>query len=154
MLNENFRDMLLALNDAGVDYLLVGAYALAAHGSPRATGDIDFWVRADIDNAKRVWSALISFGAPTAQVTIHDFATPDIVFQIGLPPERIDILTSISGVEFADAWNSRLEVEIEAMTVPVLGLKDLLVNKSSSGREKDKADIPTIKRLLGETGQA
>jgi len=149
MLNENFRDMLLALNDAGVEYLLVGAYALAAHGSPRATGDIDFWVRADIENSKRVWSALISFGAPTSEITVNDFATADIVFQIGLPPERIDILTSISGVNFADAWTCRLVVEIDGMSVPVLGLKDLLVNKSSSGREKDNADIPTIKRLLG-----
>jgi predicted nucleotidyltransferase len=141
--------MLLALNDAGVEYLLVGAYALAAHGSPRATGDIDFWVRADIENSKRVWSALISFGAPTSEITVNDFATADIVFQIGLPPERIDILTSISGVNFADAWTCRLVVEIDGMSVPVLGLKDLLVNKSSSGREKDNADIPTIKRLLG-----
>ena len=149
MLNENFRDMLLALNDAGVEYLLVGAYALAAHGSPRATGDIDFWVRADIENSKRVWSALISFGAPTSEITVNDFATAGIVFQIGLPPERIDILTSISGVNFADAWTCRLVVEIDGMSVPVLGLKDLLVNKSSSGREKDNADIPTIKRLLG-----
>ena len=141
--------MLLALNDAGVEYLLVGAYALAAHGSPRATGDIDFWVRADIENSKRVWSALISFGAPTSEITVDDFATVDVVFQIGLPPERIDILTSISGVNFADAWTCRLVVEIDGMSVPVLGLKDLLVNKSSSGREKDNADIPTIKRLLG-----
>ncbi len=149
MLNENFRDMLLALNDADVEYLLVGAYALAAHGSPRATGDIDFWVRADAENAKRVWSALVSFGAPTSQITIDDFSTPDIVFQIGVPPQRIDILTSISGVDFADAWDSRLVVELDGMSVPVLSLKDLLLNKSSSGRDKDKADIPTIERLLG-----
>ncbi|MEO8268113.1 MAG: nucleotidyltransferase [Aureliella sp.] len=141
--------MLLALNGAGVEYLLVGAYALAAHGSPRATGDIDFWIRADAENAKRVWSALVTFGAPTSQITIDDFSTPGIVFQIGLPPQRIDILTSISGVDFPDAWDSRLEVEIEGMSVPVLSLKDLLVNKSSSGRDKDKADIPTIERLLG-----
>lgn len=78
--------MLLALNDAGVEYLVVGAYALAAHGSPRATGDIDFWVRPDVENAKRVWSALVSFGAPTAEISIDDFSTPDLVYQIGLPP--------------------------------------------------------------------
>ena len=148
MLNENFRDMLFALNDAGVEYLLVGAYALAAHGSPRATGDIDFWVRSDAENAKRVWSSLIAFGAPTSQITFEDFAAPDIVFQIGVPPQRIDILTSISGVNFADAWLGKLLVEIDGMNVPVLGLQDLLINKSSSGREKDTADIPTIKRLL------
>lgn len=149
MLNENFRDMLCALNDASVEYLLVGAYALAAHGSPRATGDIDFWVRADVDNAKRVWSALVKFGAPLSRIAVEDFSTADIVFQIGVPPQRIDILTSISGVEFAQAWNSRLIVKIDGMSVPVLGLNDLLTNKLSTGREKDLADIPTIKRLLG-----
>jgi predicted nucleotidyltransferase len=148
MLNENFRDMLLALSDEGVEYLLIGAYALAAHGSPRATGDIDFWVRADAENANRVWSALHKFGAPTSQIVVGDFATADVVFQIGLPPQRIDILTSISGVEFADAWKSRMVVEIDGISVPVIGLRELLINKSSSGREKDLADIPTIKRLL------
>lgn len=149
MLNENFKDMLSALNDAGVEYLLVGAYALAAHGIPRATGDIDFWVRPNTENAKRIWRALLEFGAPTHQINVDDFAVSDIVFQIGVPPERIDILTSISGVEFSDAWSSRLLVEIEGISVPVLGLRELLRNKSSSGREKDNADLPAIKRLLG-----
>lgn len=149
MLNENFKDMLFALNDAGDEYLLVGAYALAAHGSPRATGDIDFWVRPDVENAKRVWSALVAFGAPTSEICVDDFATPEIVFQIGVPPQRIDILTSISGVAFSDAWENRLLVELDRTIIPVLGLNDLLKNKSSSGREKDTADIPTILRLLG-----
>lgn len=149
MLNENFRDMLLALNDADVEFLLVGAYALAAHGCPRATGDIDFWVRADSENARRVFSALTAFGAPTYQVSVGDFATPGIVFQIGVPPQRIDILTTISGVQFEEAWKNRLTVEIEGITVAVLGLQDLLSNKQSTGREKDAADIPLIKRLLG-----
>jgi len=125
MLNENFRDMLLALNDARVEYLIVGAYALAAHGSPRATGDIDIWVRPDPENAERVWSALVRFGAPIDQITVDDFAAPGIVFQIGLPPERIDVLTMISGVDFHQAWNSRMVVEIDGMSVPVLGLREL-----------------------------
>jgi len=125
MLNENFRDMLLALNDARVEYLIVGAYALAAHGSPRATGDIDIWVRPDPENAERVWSALVRFGAPIDQITVDDFAAPGIVFQIGLPPERIDVLTMISGVDFYQAWNSRMVVEIVGMSVPVLGLREL-----------------------------
>jgi len=125
MLNENFRDMLLALNDARVEYLIVGAYALAAHGSPRATGDIDIWVRPDPENAERVWSALVRFGAPIDQITVDDFAAPGIVFQIGLPPERIDVSTMISGVDFHQAWNSRMVVEIDGMSVPVLGLREL-----------------------------
>jgi predicted nucleotidyltransferase len=150
MLNENFRDMLLALNDAGVEFMVVGAYALAAHGSPRATGDIDFWVRADSRNAKCVYAALVAFGAPVYQVSEEDFATPGIVFQIGVPPQRIDILTQISGVEFGDAWQRRLSLEIEKIPISVLSLNDLLVNKQSTGREKDAADIPTIKRLLAK----
>lgn len=150
MLNENFRDMLLALNGAGVDYLLVGAYALAAHGCPRATGDIDFWIRADVENAKRVWTALVAFGAPTSQITVEDFTTPDIVYQIGVAPQRIDILTSISGVEFDDAWKTRMVVDVDGMQIPVVGLQELLINKSSSGRDKDAADIPAIKRLLSD----
>jgi predicted nucleotidyltransferase len=148
MLNENFREMLFALNDARVDYILVGAYALAAHGSPRATGDIDFLVRPDVENATRVWNALVSFGAPTSEISVEDFSTPDIVLQIGVPPQRIDILTSISGVSFEDAWKSRIHVEIDGIQVPVIGLKELFINKSSSGREKDEADLPTIRRLL------
>lgn len=151
MLNENFRDMLLALNDANVRFLLVGAYALAAHGSPRATGDIDFWVQPTPDNARKVWQALVQFGAPTSQVTVDDFSSPEIVYQIGLPPQRIDILTSISGVDFEAAWNSRLTIEVDGIPLSVLSLNDLYLNKSSTGREKDQADLPTIKRLLGSS---
>lgn len=95
MLNSNFKDMLNALHEAGADYLLIGAYAMAAHGCPRATGDIDIWVRPTPDNATRVWGALQRFGAPLSRVTVADFHTPDVVYQIGLPPQRIDILTSL-----------------------------------------------------------
>ena len=84
VLNPNFKDMLSALNDAGVDYLIVGAYAMAAHGCPRSTGDIDFWVRPTADNAQLVWEALKVFGTPTSRITVEDFVTPDTVFQIGV----------------------------------------------------------------------
>ena len=104
--------MLSALNEAGVEYLVVGAYAMAAHGCPRATGDIDFWVRSTPQNARRVWQALIAFAAPTSQITLEDFSTADVVFQIGIAPQRIDILTSISGVEFDEAWPKRLTAEL------------------------------------------
>lgn len=100
-------------------------------------------------HCKKVMHALIVFGAPTNEIVVEDFAAPDIVFQIGIPPQRIDILTSISGVDFEKAWPSRLTVEIEGLKIPVLGLSDLLQNKLSSGREKDIADVPTIRRLLG-----
>ena len=136
MLNSNFRDMLSALSEADVDFLVVGAYAMAAHGCPRATGDIDFWVRPTKENASRVWNALSVFGAPMSQLTVHDFSTPDIVFQIGVAPHRIDILTSISGVDFELAWSNKMLVAIDGLTVPVIGRSELLANKRASGRPK------------------
>jgi hypothetical protein len=140
MLNENFRDMLFALREAEVEYLVVGAYALAAHGSPRATGDIDLWVRPTEVNAGRVWNALQRFGAPVSQLCIEDFCTDNVVYQIGVPPQRIDILTSITGVEFSDAWQSRIVLEIDGISVPVLGLRDLMTNKLATSRTKIKRE--------------
>ena len=141
LLNPDFRDILLLFNAHRVEYLLVGAYALAVHGVPRATGDIDLWIWTKPDNAKRVWSALAEFGAPLEQLAPADLETQGIVFQIGIAPRRIDILTSIDGVVFDDAWSRKIEVEIEGLTVPVLGRDDLIKNKRASGRPKDLADL-------------
>lgn len=140
MLNPNFKDMLSALNEADADYLVVGAYAMAAHGCPRATGDIDLWVRPTKDNAIRVWDALGVFGAPTSQIAVDDFTVPDVVYQIGIAPQRIDILTSITGVEFEAAWNSRLIADLGGISVSVIGRDELLQNKLASGRPKDLID--------------
>jgi hypothetical protein len=143
-LNPDFRDMLLALSDARVDYLVVGAYAVAAHGFPRATGDLDLWVRADQETAPRVMRALAAFGAPMDEITEADFATPSIVFQIGVPPGRIDILTTILGVEFDAAWGNRVTIEIDGVILNVLGRDDLLKSKKASGRPKDLADLAEL----------
>ena len=109
-LNEDFREVLILCSDCGVEFLVVGAFALAFHGAPRASGDIDLFVRASSENAGRVFDALIKFGAPLAAhgVQAADFARPGTVYQIGLPPRRIDVLTEISGVTFDEAWNSRM----------------------------------------------
>jgi hypothetical protein len=107
--------MLSAFADAEVEYLLVGAYALAAHGHPRATGDMDLWVRRSSENAERVLQALSVFGAPLSDVETEDFQTPDTVFQIGVSPRRIDILTTISGVDFQEAWPERMGIELEGL---------------------------------------
>ena len=144
MLNPDFRDMLSALSAAEVDYLVVGAYALAAHGFPRATGDIDLWVRPTKENAARVWEALAAFGAPTSRITVEDFSTPDIVYQIGIAPRRIDILTSISGVEFDQAWEDRISIKLDGLTVPVIGREHLVANKRAAGRPKDLVDAETL----------
>jgi hypothetical protein len=145
-LNADFKDLLLCLAREHVEYVLVGAYALAFHGVPRATGDIDVLVRPSRDNAERVWRALRAFGAPlsTAGVEPGDFAAPGRVYQIGLPPRRVDILTSISGVAFDEAWASRVEAELEGATVPFLGRDALITNKRASGRMKDLADVERL----------
>jgi hypothetical protein len=137
--------MLVALNDAGADYLVVGAFAMAAHGCPRATGDIDLWVRPSPENARCVWRALGVFGAPLSQVTLEDFSTPDVVFQIGIAPQRIDLLTSISGVEFDDAWPKRIAVDLDGLHVNVIGRDSLIQNKIASGRPKDLLDVELLR---------
>ena len=144
MLNANFRDMLSALSAADVDYLVVGAYAMAAHGCPRATGDIDFWVRPTTENAQRVWEALTAFGAPTSQIAVEDFVTPDVVYQIGVAPQRIDILTSISGVEFDAAWENRLVADLDGISAFVIGRHELRQNKIAAGRPKDLLDVDVL----------
>ena len=146
MLNNDFRDMLSALNAAGAEYLVVGAYALAAHGYPRATGDIDLWIRPTAENAERVWDALQAFRAPTSRVTKADFIEPDVVFQIGIAPRRIDLLTSISGVDFDDAWTRRHTIEVDGLLLDTLSREDLIVNKRASGRPKDIADLAWLER--------
>src|SRR3990172_7352874 len=117
--------MLSALSAAGAEFLIVGAHALSAHGYPRATGDLDIWVRPTKENADRVWLALEQFGAPRRHLTRDDLCTPDTVFQIGVPPQRIDILTSIDGVDFDEAWVTRKQSEIEGLTVGILGREQL-----------------------------
>ncbi len=137
--------MLFALNDAKVDYLIVGAFALAAHGNARATIDIDIWVRPSAENAKRVWEALTAFGAPRSKISEEDFLAPDTVFQIGVAPRRIDLLTSISGVEFDSAWGHRRVTTMDGIEFSVLGREDLLANKLASGRPKDLVDAEWLK---------
>lgn len=140
-MNPDFRDILHELFEAKADFIVVGAYALAAHGVARATGDIDIWIRPDADNAARVYKALAAFGAPLDELSVEDLHTPGTVFQIGLPPNRIDVLTRISGVEFGVAWSNRMEVEVEGLRVSVLGRADFITNKRATGRPKDLADI-------------
>ncbi len=144
MLNPDFRDMLSALNEEGAEFLVVGSYALAAHGHPRTTGDIDLWVRPTPENAARVWKALVRFGAPLDRANPADLSTPGNVLQIGVVPRRIDVMTSIEAVTFEAAWPERIEVELEGLRVPVLGRADLLANKKALGRPQDRADVARL----------
>jgi hypothetical protein len=133
--------MLAALSAAEAEFLVVGAHAMAVHGRPRATGDLDLWIRRTPDNARRVWSALTRFGAPVRDLTLKDLESPDVVFQMGVPPNRIDIITEIDGVEFEKAWPNRVVATFGGQSVPVLGRAELLANKRAAGRPKDRADV-------------
>jgi hypothetical protein len=143
-LNRDYNDILSALCAEGAEFLVVGAYAVGVHGIPRATGDIDIWVRPTSENARRVMRALKRFGAALLDLTEEDLATSDTVFQMGMAPSRIDVLTGISGVTFDQAWPSRMTVAIEGLMVPVIGRDDLLRNKAASGRPKDLADLAAL----------
>ena len=140
MLNPDYRDILSAFAEESVKYLLVGAYALAVHGHVRATGDIDLWVENSRDNATRIMAALARFGAPLHEIEARDFETPGVVFQIGVAPRRIDILTTIDAVDFEAAWSEREEVEVVGSKVTVISRRHLLQNKRATGRPKDRAD--------------
>jgi hypothetical protein len=147
-LNRDFRDMLSALQTEEAVFLVVGAHALAAHGVPRSTGDIDIWIRPDPENAQRVLRALEGFGAPFASMDLQaeDLSRPGTVYQIGLPPRRIDFLTTIDGVDFDEAWQSRFISEVSSLEVAFLGRDALLKNKRATGRPKDRADVRLLEK--------
>ncbi len=145
-LYDDFLDLLIELHEAGAEYLVVGAHAVAVHGVARATGDLDIWVRHTPDNAAKVLHALRLFGAPVDvhRLTVDDLVRAGTVYQIGLPPRRIDVLTAIDGCEFPDAWAGRVEVEVNGRRVPFLGRRELLINKRASGRVKDLLDLELL----------
>jgi hypothetical protein len=138
----------LCLKEAGVDFIIVGAYALAAHGFPRATGDIDIWVRNSPNNAGKIMSALAKFGAPLVNLSEQDFTATDMVVQIGVQPCRIDITTGIDGIEFSEAWENRVAITVDGLDIYIPSKADLLKNKIASGRDKDQGDIAWLKRSL------
>lgn len=154
MFNRDFTDMLAALSEEGVEYLVVGAYAVIAHGALRTTGDLDILVRRSPENAERLWRALKRFGAPLLDVSREDFIQPDVIYQIGVRPGRIDLLTEIPGVEFEQAWPNRTHVEIEGRPIPFIGREDLIRGKIASGRHKDLADVEVLRELSeADTGK-
>jgi predicted nucleotidyltransferase len=147
MLNPDYKEMLECLSQEGVSFLLVGAYALAVYGYPRATKDIDFFVRASPANASSLMRALGRFGAPLTGISESDFTSEGIVFQIGNSPRRIDILTRISGVDFEDAYAKRNIVNVDGLDVPVISMSDLIANKRASGRMQDLADVEKLEAI-------
>jgi hypothetical protein len=141
-LNVDFRDLLLALADAEADFLLVGGWALAVHGHVRGTDDLDILVRATPSNAARVYAALAAFGAPVDAHGVSEelFASEGYGYRMGIKPNLIEVLTTIDGLSFDEAWSDHRVVNIDGRTIPVIGRKALLRNKKASGRPKDLAD--------------
>jgi hypothetical protein len=140
-MNPDFVDLLRAFIGADVRFLVVGAYALAHHGRPRATGDLDVWVEPTPVNTPRVVKALAMFGAPMSAITESDFARPGVVLQIGVPPGRIDVLTELTGLAFEEAWPARDAGRFGDLTVDFIGRDDFIRNKRATGRAKDLGDI-------------
>jgi predicted nucleotidyltransferase len=147
MLNEDYKEMLQSLAEEKVKFLLVGAYAMAAHGYPRATMDIDIWVMPSPANAEAVLRALRRFGASLEELTKADLETEGTVFQIGVAPRRIDIITAASGLRFEDALAHSLAVDIEGIPIRILSIHDLILNKKASGRTQDLADAEALQSL-------
>jgi hypothetical protein len=143
-LPEDWRAFIESLDSHGVDYLVVGAVALAHHGCPRYTGDLDLWVRNSPDNAERIEKALEEFGLGSLGLKAADFSEPDRVIQLGVPPNRIDLLTSITGVSFEEAWAGRERVVVAETPVNFIGRDALILNKRLTGRTQDKADLEAL----------
>ncbi len=143
-MNQDFLDLLRAFIDGNVRFLIVGAYALAVHGRPRATGDLDVWVDPTPENAANVMSALEQFGAPISEVSAEDFSRPGIVFQMGLPPLRIDVLTELSGLTFSEAWSTRTQAPFGPVMADVIGREAFIKIKRATGRARDLVDIEAL----------
>jgi hypothetical protein len=144
MLNQDFKEFIQSINAKKVSYLVVGGYAVALHGHPRYTKDIDIWIEISRDNADAIVAALDQFGFASLGLKAEDFLEPDIVIQLGYPPNRIDILTTIPGVEFSECWKSRVVVEIDGEPVNFIDLEHLVKNKRASGRAQDLADVENL----------
>jgi hypothetical protein len=146
MLNNDYKEMLQLLKRNEVQFLVVGAYAMGVYGYPRATGDMDIWIMSSGENSRKVFDALKEFGAPLSQINETTFAGRDIIFQIGVAPRRIDIITTIDGLEFEQAWQHRVEIDIDGLNVPFISKPDLIKNKESTGRDKDILDAKILRQ--------
>lgn len=146
-LAQDFEDFIKLLHKNEVDYLVVGGYALAFHGKPRHTGDLDIWINNTEANAEKLVLAIADFGLSSLGLTKSDFMQEGYVTQIGYPPLRIDLLNTIDGVKFEDAFPNRLSVDVNGFDVNYIGLKEFIKNKSASGRIQDIADLKEIKKI-------
>jgi hypothetical protein len=150
--NPDFKDLLSALSDEGAEFLIVGAHAVMLYTAPRYTKDLDIWVRPTSENAERVYRALRVFGAPLHELTPGDLAVPGTIFQIGIAPNRIDILTSLEAVTFEEAWERRASSTYGGVPIALLSAEDLLKNKRAVGRPQDLVDVDRLEKSLRGRG--
>ncbi len=145
-LHQDYKEFIKLLNETKVEYLVVGAFALAFHGLPRYTGDIDFWVNNTEANSKKVYSCLKEFGFPMSKITERDFMSEDLIFQMGYPPVRIDIITGVSGLNFENSFKNKEIRKSGSIKIYYINIDDLKKNKKASGRAKDLADLEEIRK--------
>jgi hypothetical protein len=145
-LRPDFKDFLLVLNKHQVEYLIVGGYAVMKYTEPFYTKDIDIWIHATADNAKRTYQALIEFGTPMADLTVNDLTQPHIVFQFGMAPARVDVMTSIDAVTFSEAWKHRVQTNLDGIPISIISLEYLIQNKKATNRDTDKIHLARLEK--------
>lgn len=145
-MNQDFKDLLRLFAEHDVEYLIVGGYAVMHHAQPRYTKDLDLWIRPETGNARKVAKALTAFGVPLTEVTADDFAQEGLQFMIGIPPCAVDFLTTVEGIDFESAWDSRVQHLVDDVPVLYLSLCDLITTKQTVGRAQDLADIEELNR--------
>jgi hypothetical protein len=147
-MNSDFKDLLRALNDEKVEYLIVGGYAVGKHSEPRYTKDIDIWVKTSPENAQRVFSALSNFGAPLEGISASVFENPELIYQIGVEPNRIDVLMDVEGFDFDDCWTRRVESTFDAIKAVFISIDDLIKTKLHFARPQDLIDADNLKKKI------
>ena len=144
-MNQDFKELLEVFNEERVKYLIVGGFAVIRHTEPRSTKDLDIWIGVDMENAERVYSALVLYGAPVAELTARDFTQPGHFFMMGLPPNRIDIMFDLTGLDFETCWERRVGGEFDGVPTQYISAQDLIVNKEAVGRLQDLADAEKLR---------
>jgi hypothetical protein len=152
-MNSDFKDLLRAFNEADVKYLVVGGWAYIEYVEPRYTKDLDIWIEASVDNADRVLEALRAFGAPLNDLTRDDLSKLGTVYQMGLAPNRIDVITEADGVDFTDCWTRKSIVRLDGLNINYIAVSDLVVNKESTGRLQDQADAEHLRQSIELNGE-
>ncbi len=146
-LSEDFEDFIKLLNKYKVAYMVVGGYALAFHGKPRYTGDMDIWIDISDENATKMLKVIHEFGFASLKLKKKDFLKPAYTTQIGYPPLRIDILNEIDGVDFKEAFANMQKIDADGLIINYIGLNDLIKNKQTTGRPKDVSDVQELKKI-------